>query len=317
MKFNKVVVTGGAGFLGSRIVRRLLDDCAQIIVIDNLSTGLRKAVPDAENVKFVFGSITDEDLLEDILPGTELVFHMACANLVLSAEDMDRDFRTNLYGSYLVYKKSLELCGDSVRVVYASTASVYGNAEVLPTPESYYRISLPYSASKFSAEHYGKVFYEMHGLPVLIARFSNVYGPGQSPGNPYCGVVSKFFTAMSRGEPMIIYGDGRQTRDFTYVDDALDALFALVAEPKAWGDVFNIGTGVETSVLELARAAARAAGHEHYPVMHMPLRKVDKVVRRAMDVTKIRRLAGWQARTTLDEGLRKTCQWLFGGEDPN
>ena len=315
MKYGKVVVTGGAGFLGSRIVRRLLPDCGQIVVIDNLSTGLRKAVPDAENVKFVFGSITDGELLEDILPGTELVFHMACANLVLSAEDMDRDFRTNLYGSYLVFKKALETCGRSVRVVYASTASVYGNADILPTPESYHRIALPYSASKFSAEHYGKVFCEMHGLPVLTVRFTNVYGPGQSPGNPYCGVVSKFFTAMARGEPMIIYGDGRQTRDFTYVDDALDALFALVGEPKAWGDVFNIGTGVETSVLELARAAARAAGHDHYPVVHMPPRAVDKVARRALDVEKIRRIAGWRARTPLDEGLRRTCRWLFGGED--
>jgi UDP-glucose 4-epimerase len=315
MKYGNVIVTGGAGFLGSRLVRRLLPLSKRITVIDNLSTGRRDALPKADTIRFVQGSITDETLLAAYLPGTDTIFHLACANLVQSAEDMDRDFQTNLQGGYLLMKLATEHCPQLSRFIYTSTASVYGNADMIPTPESHYRISLPYSASKFAVEHYGQVFHEMKQLPVAIARFSNVYGPGQVTSNPYCGVVSKYFEAIARQEPLTVYGDGQQTRDFTYVEDALDALLSIADSPDAIGNVYNIGTGVETSVLELAEKVARAAGRDQYPVVHKPLRKVDKVIRRAVSVVRIQQLMGWQPKHSLDEGLRLTHAWLFRGEE--
>ena len=312
MNYGNVVVTGGAGFLGSQLVRRLLPLCKQITVVDNLSTGRRDSLPAASHLRFVEGSITDEKLLAGLLPGTDVIFHLACANLVQSGEDMDHDFQTNLFGGYLMLKLASELCPQLSRFVYSSTASVYGNAERIPTPESYYRISLPYSASKFGVEHYCQVFHEMKQLPVVTVRFSNVYGPGQIPSNPYCGVVSKHMEALMKQEPLVIYGDGLQTRDFTYVEDAMDALLAVTDNPAAIGKVYNIGTGKETSVLELAEKIVSAAGLQTYSMVHRPLRRVDKVVRRAVDIHRISLLTGWSPRHTLSEGLGKTYKWLTG-----
>lgn len=315
MRYGNVLVTGGAGFLGSRLVRRLIPLSERITVIDNLSTGRREALPQDQRVHFVEGSITDEDLLDEILPGTGVVFHLACANLVQSAGDMDRDLHTNLYGGYLLLKKANQHCPQLTRFVYSSTASVYGNADIIPTPEGHYRISLPYSASKFAMEHYCHVFHEMKGVQAVIARFSNVYGPGQTISNPYCGVVAKFLEAIGCGKPLTIYGDGLQTRDFTYVEDALDALLAITDAADAVGDVFNIGTGTETTILQLAGRTASAAGYQHYPLEHRPLREVDKVVRRAVNTRKLQKVTGWMPRHSLEEGLRQTHQWLSGGGD--
>ncbi|WP_027414691.1 NAD-dependent epimerase/dehydratase family protein [Aneurinibacillus terranovensis] len=314
MKYGNVLVTGGAGFLGSQLVKKLLSISEHVHVIDDLSTGNVNALPQSATLTFHRGSITNEELLEQILPEVECIFHLACRNILLSVQDIEGDLHTNLYGGFLLLRKAKECCSHLKRFVYTSTASVYGNAPVIPTPESYFNITLPYSASKFSTEHYCKVFYHMYQVPVTILRLSNVFGPGQLIENPYCGVVAKFFDAVEQGEPLTIYGDGTQTRDFTYVEDVMDVLLRAAWEPGFVGNVYNVGTGRETSVNELAEAISTITGHLSYPTLYKPKRVVDKVYRRAVDVTALQTDVQWTPRYSLTDGLRKTYDWLREGK---
>lgn len=313
MTYGNVCITGGAGFLGSQLVKKMLPLCERIFVIDNLSTGKKEALPVSDKLTFYQDCITNEALLEEVLPQVDYIFHLACSNLYVSVEKQDIDFQTNAYGGYVLLKKAHQCCPSLKRFVYASTVSVYGNAEERPTLESYYRIQLPYAASKFATEHYGQVYHAMYDLPVTTLRFSNVYGPGQNPSNPYCGVVAKFFEAVVQHRPMTIYGDGNQTRDFTFIEDSLNALLAASREMRAIGQVYNVGTGKETSVLQLAREIYDIAGYTKYPLRFLPKRKVDVVRRRVVDPSKIQQDMNWEARDSLRQGLVKTWAWIKEG----
>ncbi|KQL54949.1 epimerase [Heyndrickxia shackletonii] len=315
MKFTNVLVTGGAGFLGSQLVKKLLPISNHIYVIDDLSTGNRAAVPLSEKITFYEDSVTNGRILEEVLPKVEYIFHFSCKNLVLSVKNMDDDFHTNLYGGYLLLQKAQEFCPNLKKFVYASTTSIYSESPILPTPESYYNIKLPYAASKFSMEHYCHVYYEMYQMPITILRFSNVYGPGQLSSNPYCGVVAKFFEAVEHNESMIIYGDGTQTRDFTFVEDAMDAVVIAASSEKSINQVYNVGTGVETSVLDLAKAIKKVTNHENIKLKFEPKRRVDVVQRRCIHAEKIKEELHWHNRHSLIDGLVKTYIWLNGGED--
>lgn len=314
MMFGNVLVTGGAGFLGSQLVKRLLPISNHIYVIDNLSTGNRSAVPQSDKITFYEDSITNRELLEKVLPKVEYIFHFACKNLVLSVENMNDDFNTNLYGGYLLLQKAQECCPNLKKFVYASTTSIYSQASTLPTPESYYNIKLPYAASKFSVEHYCHVYYEMYQMPITILRFSNVYGPGQLSSNPYCGVVAKFFESVERNEPMIIYGDGTQTRDFTFVEDAMDAVLIAACSKNSINKVYNVGTGMETSILELAKSIQKVTNHDDIVLKFEPKRKVDVVQRRSIHAEKIKDELNWDSRHSIIDGLVKTFIWLNGGD---
>ncbi|MBS4172212.1 NAD-dependent epimerase/dehydratase family protein [Bacillus sp. FJAT-49736] len=314
MKFGNVLVTGGAGFLGSQLVKRLLPISKHIYIIDNLSTGNKKAIPSSDKITLYEDSITNGDILEEVLPKVEYIFHFACKNLVLSVESMDDDFNTNLYGGYLLLQKAQQYCPKLKKFIYASTTSIYSQASTLPTPESYYNIKLPYAASKFSMEHYCHVYSEMYQMPITILRFSNVYGPGQLSSNPYCGVVAKFFEAIDRNEPMIIYGNGKQTRDFTFVEDAMDAVIIAASSAKSINQIYNVGTGSETSVLDLAKAIQNVTNQENAALQFEPKRKVDVVERRCIQADKIKKELNWHCRHSLMEGLAKTYTWLHGGD---
>lgn len=311
--FDKVLVTGGAGFIGSQLLRQILPLSRSVIVIDDCSTGRRENVPCSERLTFIEESFVNESLLDEVLPGTTHIYHVACRNLVMSAQNTDVDFHVNLYGGYLLLKKAKERCPKLERFVYTSTASVYGNADVLPTPESSYETTIPYAASKFSMEHYCQVYQRMYQLPIAVLRLSNVYGPGQSTSNPYCGVVAKFFESAAAGLPFQIYSDGTQTRDYTYIEDAVEALLTAGTHSAAVGNVFNIGTAVETSVNRLAEMIAEICGITSPVVNYQPKRPVDVVYRRCLDAGLSYRMLGWKAQTELAQGLLKTYQWL-GGE---
>ncbi|MBS4179634.1 GDP-mannose 4,6-dehydratase [Lederbergia citrea] len=314
MNLGKVMVTGGAGFLGSQLVKRLSPLCDHIYVIDDLSTGNKDVIPDSNHITLFEESITNEKILEEVLPKVNYIFHFACKNLILSVENIESDFETNLYGGYLLLKKAQECCPELKRFIYASTTSIYGQASILPTPESYYNINLPYAASKFSMEHYCNVYHKMYQFPVSVLRFSNVYGPGQLSSNPYCGVVAKFFEAAENDQPMIVYGDGSQTRDFTFVEDAMDAITLAAFDEKAIGQVYNVGTGVETSVLDLANEIKKASKNKDLPLRLEPKRKVDVVERRCISAEKIKSELNWKPRHSIKEGLNKTYSWLKGDE---
>lgn len=310
MEFGKVLVTGGAGFLGSQLVKKLLPISEHIYIIDDLSTGNRNSIPKSEKITFYHESITNEELLEKILPEVEWVYHLACRNILLSVVDMKEDFQTNLVGGYLLLQKAKTHGSKLKRFIYTSTASVYGNASILPTPESHYEITLPYSASKFSMEHYCQVYYHMYKLPVTILRLSNVYGPGQLLSNPYCGVVAKFFDAAQKGDPIPIYGDGTQTRDFTFIEDTMDALLLAGQHADGIGQIYNVGTGIETNINQLAKMIIHITDSKADQIQYQPKRIIDKVYRRSLNINKIQEGLQWSPRFNLYNGLQKTYEWL-------
>ncbi len=308
--FGNVLVTGGAGFIGSQLIRRILPISQHIYVIDDLSTGQLEAIPESEKITFIKDSITNKRVLDEIMPRVEYIFHLACSNIIKSVIDIELDLNTNLIGGFNLLQSAHKHCLKLRRFIYASTTSVYGAATLLPTTEDYYKIELPYSASKFSAEHYCSVYHSMYHTPTVVLRLSNVYGPGQTILNPYCGVVAKFFEAIDNDMPLIIYGDGQQTRDFTFIEDALDAFLLAAINDGAIGQVYNVGTGVETTILKIADEVKKSTGHPDSLVEFKHKRPVDVVRRRNIDSTKIQRELQWRVNYSLSEGLKKTFLWF-------
>jgi UDP-glucose 4-epimerase len=301
-----VLVTGGAGFVGSALVRRLIELGARVTVLDDLFTGLRDALPvDAE---FIEGSVTDEKLVSDLVHRHGIIFHLAARNIIASTANPRDDFATNIGGTLNVLLAARDAKVE--RVVYTSSASIYGNPRSIPINEDDGLSPMsPYAVSKLAGEHYCVAFYESYGLPVSVVRYSNVYGPYQRPENPYCGVVSKFLMAIQAGQPLSVHGDGGQTRDFTFVGDAVEATLLAATHPRAEGEVFNVGTGIETSVNDLAAAIGRAVGRSPV-VQHIDRRDIDNIRRRVVNIEKIRRMLKWSPQVTLDDGLVQTVEWF-------
>ena len=193
--------------------------------------------------------------------------------------------------------------------MYSSSASVYGNPRSIPINEDDLLWTLsPYAVSKLGGENYCTAFAESYGLRVATVRYSNVYGVGQRPDNPYCGVVSKFLVEAHAGRPISVHGDGEQTRDYTYIDDAVEATLLAAIHPRAEGEVFNVGTGIETSVNRLAEAVGEALGVE-VDVRHIDRRDIDNIRRRVVNIEKIRRMLRWTPQWTLPRGLGETAAW--------
>lgn len=310
MTLGNVLVTGGAGFLGSQLIRKILPICHHIYVIDDLSTGQREAIPSSGKITFIKGSITNKKLIQNLVSRVEYIFHLACSNLLNSSHNLEQDFNTNLYGGYVMLQCAHNHCSNLKRFIYTSTSSIYGDAPIFPTTEDYYSIRLPYAASKFSVEHYCDVFYHMYQLPVSVLRLSNVFGPGQLPSNPYCGVIAKFFEAVKKKEPLIIYGDGQQTRDFTYLEDALQTIMLAAIKEKAIGQVYNVGTGKETTIIKLAEKIKQITGFTDAIIHFKPKRPVDIVERRSIDSEKIQKDLQWRAYYSLSKGLALTFKWF-------
>src|SRR6185295_17526640 len=284
-----VLVTGGAGFVGSGLVKRLVETGARVTVLDDLFTGRRENIP--AGVEFVEGSVCDAALVERVVGRHELVVHAAARNIVVSTRNPREDYETNIGGTLNVLLAAR--ASQVARVVYTSSTSVYGNPRYLPINEDdHLSLLTPYAVSKLAGEHYCIAFYESYGLPATAVRYSNVFGPGQDPANPYCGVVAKFIDALFAGRAPVIHGDGGQTRDFTYIDDAVEATVMALTSERALGEVFNVGTGVETSVNQLAEILGRLTGVT-LPPEHSDRRDVDNIRRRVVNIEKTRRTLRW------------------------
>ena len=303
---RRVLVTGGAGFVGGALVRRLVDAGARVTVLDDLFTGRPDVV--ASSAQLVIGSVEDEKLVRELVSDASVVFHFAARNIIASTKDPRNDFATNIGGTLNVLLAVRDSKID--RLVYTGTTSIYGNPRSIPINEDDHVVPLsPYAVSKMSGENYCMAFYESYGTPVSVVRYSNVYGIGQRPDNPYCGVISKFFDAAQDSRPMLIHGDGEQTRDYTYIDDAVDATMLAAIRARAEGESFNIGTGIETSVNRLADLVRQAVGHD-VAVEHVDRRDIDNIRRRVVNIEKARRMLRWAPQVTLADGLATTAHWI-------
>jgi UDP-glucose 4-epimerase len=308
LKGKNVLVTGGAGFVGSSTVARLLGLGSTVSVLDDFFTGREENLPANPALRIIRGSVTDEALVNETVPAAEYVFHMAARNIIVSTKNPREDFATNIGGTLNVLMAARN--SNVRRIVYTSSASVYGNSRYLPINEDDATNMLsPYAVSKYGGENYCKAFFESYGVPVTSLRYSNVYGPLQRPDNPYCGVVAKFLSAAMAGDAPVIHGDGEQTRDYTYIDDAVEATLLAAVSPRADGQVYNVGTGRESSVNHLAAVIIRIVGKDIVP-RHLDRRDIDNIRRRVLNIEKSRRELRWVPETTLESGLRATHAWL-------
>jgi UDP-glucose 4-epimerase len=303
---KKCLVTGGAGFVGSRLSMKLFSDGAEVTVVDNYKTGRIKNLA-GTGVEIVRQDIRDDEFLKTIVD-YDYIFHLATINITLSMTEPLEDFEVNVVATVkmlLEARKSTRL----KNFIYTSSASVYGTPPFLPVSEtSPTYTSTPYAASKLAAENYCVSYWESFGLPISIVRYSNVYGPGQRPENPYCGVVAKFCEASKAGKPHNIYDTGEQTRDFTYVDDAVRATILAAIGDRSKYEIFNVGTGIETSVIRLSEMVKKAYGDSSESVF-IESRHIDNIRRRVMNIEKARRILRWTPEISLAKGLKLTKEY--------
>jgi nucleoside-diphosphate-sugar epimerase len=307
---TRVLVTGGGGFIGSNLARRLLERGDDVRVLDNFSTGNRRNLADvADELEIVEGELRSYERVHNAARGVELVYHQgALPSVPRSVQDPLTTSAVNVEGTLNVLLAARDV--GVRRVIFASSSSVYGNTGTLPRVESQFPDPIsPYAVSKLAAERYCVSCARVYGLETVTLRYFNVFGPRQDPTSQYAAVVPRFIAAIDAGESVPIYGDGEQSRDFTYVDNVVEAnvLAAEAAEPS--GHVLNVATGQPTTVNALAETIADALGK---PVEkeYLPPRTGD--VRDSWaDVSEARRLLGWEPRIGLDEGLRLTAEALL------
>ncbi len=301
-----MLVTGGAGFIGSHLVDALLARGARVRVLDNFATGHRENIAHVlDRVELVEGDIRDSDVCGRASKGIDVVFHQAALGSVpRSMKDPGTTFAVNVLGTVNVFAAGREF--GVQRVVYASSSSVYGDSEKLPKREGEEGRPLsPYALSKSVGEETASVFDRCYGFETVGLRYFNVYGPRQDPQGPYAAVIPRFFRAVLRGEPPVIYGDGRQSRDFTYVADAVHAnLLAAVAPREACGAAYNVAGGTQTTVSDLARLVGEVAGRAIKPAFEAA--RPGDVLHSLADLSLVSRQLGFKPETSLKEGLAKS-----------
>ena len=306
---KNILVTGGAGFVGANLVRTLVEKYgANVTVLDDLFNSTEENLVGIDH-QFILGSVEDKSVVSECVKGKDIVFHLAARNILVCNHHPRKDLSVNVVGTYNVLEACLE--HNIKRVVYSSTSSVYGNAQKLPIEEGDEKSFLNfYSASKYTAEVYCKTFFEVFELPVTVLRYSNIYGPYQTPTNPYCGVIGKFINNALAGLPLKIYGDGHQTRDYTYVDDAIEATIGAAVNPQAIGQDYNIGTGIQTSVNDLAKAIVSLTNSPS-AIEHVDARDIDNIQHRCIDITKAKKELHFQPSFTVQKGLHSTVHWFL------
>jgi nucleoside-diphosphate-sugar epimerase len=305
----RALVTGGAGFIGSALVHALLDVGHEVVILDDLSTGSRWNLDGVEAVQLREGDIRDPGAVREATGGSEVVFHLAALpSVARSMADPVTTHRVNVDGTVNVLMAARDL--GVRRLVYTSSSSVYGDTPTLPKHEEMpVQPRSPYAAAKLSGEAYCRAFDASFDLETVSLRPFNVFGPRQDPDSPYAAVIPRFVTAMRAGQRPEIFGDGRQSRDFTYVDNLVEALMlGADAGPEATGEVVNVGCGGRTSLLELVAALNELLGTELDPVFAD--RRSGDVRDSEASVEKAGRLIGYRPIVDVHEGLRRTVGWL-------
>jgi len=304
---SKILVTGGAGFIGCNIVRRLLKEGHDVRVLDNFSTGQRENL-EGVDVELIEGDLTSYHMVQRAIKGVDYVLHQgALPSVPRSVKDPIATTNVNVMGTLNVLTAAFE---EGVkRVVYASSSSVYGDTPELPKRETMFpQPRSPYAASKLAGEYLCRVFFETYSLEVVILRYFNVFGPFQNPHSQYAAVIPKFITAALKGEPVTIFGDGHQSRDFTFVENVVTANLAALEAPKsALGKPINIACGQSYTLLELV-AMLEELLDAKISIVSKERRPGD--VRHSLaDISLARELLGYQPAVDFREGLERTIAW--------
>ncbi len=305
----KVLVTGGAGFIGSHVVEELIVKGYEVRVLDNLSTGrLENLKHVEETVEVVIGDVRDYGKVLEAVNGADAVIHEAAlASVTRSIEDPLTVNQVNVEGTLNLLKACVEL--GVKKLIYASSSSIYGDTPTLPKREDMKPNPLsPYAVSKYAGEEFCRVFHKVYGLEAVALRYFNVYGPRQQYG-PYSGVITIFINRLLNGQPPIIFGDGEQTRDFTYVKDVAEATVKALEAKQVGGEAINIASSSPISINNLASLLIELMGFKEVKPLYTEPRKGDVKYSYA-DIHKAEALLGWKPRTSLTEGLIKTIDWF-------
>jgi UDP-glucose 4-epimerase len=314
MDLKAVVVTGGAGFIGSHLAEELLKRRCKVIILDDLSTGKLENIKhliepsshrkeSRNSAEFVRGSITDLLVVKNVFQGIDYVFHQAAIPSVpRSIETPQATHEANITGTLNVLLAARD--NGVKKVIYASSSAVYGDTPTLPKKEDMFpNPQSPYAVTKLAGEYYCRVFHQVYGLPTVCLRYFNVYGPRQDPSSQYAAVIPIFIRKVLDNRPPVIFGDGEQTRDFTFVKDVVDVNI-LAAESDVTG-VYNIGRGERLSINRLTKLVIRLVGNSVEPVHEEP--RAGDVKHSLADISKARQF-GYNPRYNLEDGLRETIR---------
>jgi nucleoside-diphosphate-sugar epimerase len=303
------LVTGGAGFIGSHIASALLAEGARVRVLDDLSTGHRENIDEiGGDVDFIQGSVADEALLAKVLEGVELIFHEAAIPSVPRSVKVPQ--QTHVASVDGTFSMLLAARDQKVRrVVYAGSSSAYGDQPTLPKSEQMSPDPLsPYAVAKLVGEYYCRVFTRVYGLETVTLRYFNVFGPRQDPGSQYSGVVSRFISSLLSDERPVIYGDGEQSRDFTYIDNVVGANLKAAEASGASGKVINVANGMRITLNQLLAELKDLTGKHDVEAEYLEPRVGD--VRHSLaDISMARELLGYESKVDLREGLQRTIDW--------
>jgi len=304
----RYLVTGGAGFIGSNIVDELVGRGHDVAVLDDLSSGKRTNLEQvAGKVDLQVGTITDLDTIRRACEGADYVIHLAARTSVpRSVKDPIESNRINIDGTLNVLVAARD--AKVRRVVFAASSSAYGETPVLPKVETMTPAPIsPYGVTKYVGELYAQVFGRVYGLENACVRYFNVFGPRQDPTSPYSGVLSRFMLAVLEGKKPVIYGDGEQSRDFTFIENVVDETLRVCEAPDASGRVFNGGTGSRITLNQVIGLLAKISGHP-IEAVYDPPRNGDIRDSQA-DISLARRVLGYEPKVQFEEGLRRTWEW--------
>jgi len=310
MKLSGIaLVTGGAGFVGSHIAAGLTASGARVRVIDDLSTGYRENLEEiGGDLDFIQGNVADEDILQRALEDVEIVFHEAAIPSVPRSVDNPRQTHVACVDATFSLLVAAREKGIR-RIVYAGSSSAYGDQPTLPKIETMLPEPLsPYAVAKLVGEYYSQVFTSVYGLETVTLRYFNVFGPRQDPSSQYSGVISRFISALLTNERPVIYGDGEQSRDFTYIDNVVSANLKAAETSKGVGSVVNIANGERISLNQLLKELISITGKSDVTPDYQPVRAGD-VKHSLADITRARELLGYEPQVDLRTGLQKTIDW--------
>ena len=309
------LVTGGAGFIGSNIVEHLVGNGDKVRVIDNFATGKRKNIePWRGKIDLLEGSIADFAVCQRAVEGVDYVLHQGALPSVPKSVAMPRETNeANVVGTVNMLTAARD--AKVKRFVFAASSSAYGDTPTLPKVESMPGMPLsPYAVQKFACEHFCRVFYQQYGLETVALRYFNIFGPRQDPTSQYGAVIPKFVSAYLRDESPVIFGDGTQSRDFTFIENAVSAnLKACTAEPKCAGEVINIACGERINLLDLARVIRETIGSSKEPTHTEP--RAGDVKDSLADINKAESLIGYKVQVPFAEGIARTIDWYKENQD--